>query len=175
MDGTRPEASVREFRCLFLSRSSVHHSAGQVHAMLVRDEVAPLSDNQRCVRTVSDGPVNLAQVSSRTDAHPSVSLCGQAVEGVGVDASRCASLSAAGIYFQACSFNHSDISPFLESTACERSDIRLSHVARDFIAFCKQLSIQRFAGVPEQPVARIVSDLRISLTMDAREMSGFLR
>jgi hypothetical protein len=29
MDGPRPEASVREFRCLYLSRSCVHHSAGQ--------------------------------------------------------------------------------------------------------------------------------------------------
>jgi hypothetical protein len=32
------------------------------------------------------------------------------------------SMWLAGIVFQACSFNHSDISPSLESTTCERSD-----------------------------------------------------
>ena len=36
-------------------------------------------------------------------------------------------MSAAHFAFQACSFNHSDISPSLESTTCERSQMIMTH------------------------------------------------
>jgi hypothetical protein len=45
----------------------------------------------------------------------------EVVDGECVGAFRCASARASGINFQACSFNHSDISPSLESINCERS------------------------------------------------------
>ena len=41
--------------------------------------------------------------------------------------------------FQACSFNHSDISPSLKSTICERSAIRLSQIHRDCLAFVARI------------------------------------
>ncbi len=49
-------------------------------------------------------------------------MWGEVLEEVQLDVSWNVSLGAAGIYFQACSFNHSDISPSLESTTYERSD-----------------------------------------------------
>ena len=61
--------------------------------------------------------------------------------------------------FQACSFNHSDISPLLESTICERPDRdsrtrrRLPEPLLDLVC------IAWFEGWPGHPVCRIVSDL----------------
>jgi len=67
----------------------------------------------------------------------------EVVDGEGVGAFRCALVRAGGINFQACSFNHSDISPSLESTTCERPTAVLSHARFDFLAFSHHRWIQR--------------------------------
>ena len=59
----------------------------------------------------------------------------------------CASARVSGINFQACSFNHSDISPHLESTTCERLLQIIAHAVAlpnaDTITFV-------FSGLSEQ-------------------------
>ena len=47
----------------------------------------------------------------------------------------------------------------LESTICERPNIRLSHVGCDCLAFVNRITIQQFTGEPTHVAARIVSDL----------------
>jgi hypothetical protein len=63
--------------------------------------------------------------------------------------------------FQACSFNHSDISPSLESTTCERPAIRVSHNA--FGSDCSEMTLG-FSSLPggKNDIAEIVSDIPIS-------------
>ena len=46
----------------------------------------------------------------------------------------------------------------LESTSCERPDIRLSHVGCDCLAFLDRITIQQFTSEPTHVAARIVSD-----------------
>jgi hypothetical protein len=43
------------------------------------------------------------------------------------EVSRCCSLGLASIAFQACSFNHSDISPSLESTVASGLTVTIAH------------------------------------------------
>ena len=78
-----------------------------------------------------------------SDAHR---CCGKSLIGECVGAFRCASARAAGIYFQACAFNHSDISPSLESTSCERSDADYRTRWRRRRARVDRVSIQQLAG-----------------------------
>ena len=63
-----------------------------------------------------------------------------------VQARRRGSVSLTRFAFQACSFNHSDISPLLESTTCERSkaDYRTRRRLRSF--FLDHVPVQRFAA-----------------------------
>jgi hypothetical protein len=70
-----------------------------------------VSDRRCCVRNVSDEGQNATRTWSLMDAHRGTSVRGEVIGGMRLDVFPCSSLSAAGIYFQACSFNHSDISP----------------------------------------------------------------
>src|SRR2546430_14065613 len=65
-----------------------------------------------CVRTVSDTPRNPGSTPWFTGTRRRTWLLGEAVDQECVGVIRCASARARGINFQACSFNHSDISPF---------------------------------------------------------------
>ena len=65
-----------------------------------------------CVRTVSHTRGNPGQTPSVTGTPRRVSMLGQIVDRKCVGGIWCASARARGINFQACSFNHSDISPF---------------------------------------------------------------
>jgi len=65
-----------------------------------------------CVRTVSHAPRNPGETPSFTGTLRCISMLREVVDEECVGACRCALLSATGINFQACSFNHSDISPF---------------------------------------------------------------
>jgi hypothetical protein len=74
----------------------------------------------------------------------------------------CASARAARVNFQACSFNHSDISPSLKSTTCERSD-RDYRTRRHFPVPFRQgffLSAAYTARLPA--LLKTVSDLLMS-------------
>jgi hypothetical protein len=46
----------------------------------------------------------------------------------------------------------------LESTSCERPDIRLAHLGCDCPVFLDRITIQQFTSEPTHVVARIVSD-----------------
>jgi len=70
-------------------------------------------------------------------------------------------IALAGFAFQACSFNHSDISPTLESVVCKQSGIRLSENVLQIILFCDEIWIQRFTNSGKDDIAEIVSDLLI--------------
>jgi hypothetical protein len=74
---------------------------------------------------------------------------------------RCGSARAAGIYFQACSFNHSDISPSLESTTCERFERIIAHVADSCVARRTPLH-STVLMCAMKSVVEIVSDLPLS-------------
>jgi hypothetical protein len=77
----------------------------------------------------------------------------EVIGGMRLDVFPCSLLSAAGIYFQACSIDHSDISPLLESMSYEQSKQIIAH-ARKF-----PHRVQRFDGVRRQASAEIVSEL----------------
>jgi hypothetical protein len=57
---------------------------------------------------------------------------------------RCRLMWLGEFAFQACSFNHSDISPYLDSTTCERSGKIIPHAA-DFR--CASSIASRFSGL----------------------------
>jgi hypothetical protein len=65
-----------------------------------------------CVRTVSHTCGNLGQTPSVTGTPRRVSMLGQIVDRKCVGGTWCGSARADSVNFQACSFNHSDISPF---------------------------------------------------------------
>ena len=67
------------------------------------------------------------------------------------------SMQLTGIVFQACSFNHSDISPF-RINDCRRSRT-LAQKAPSNPTFHDAICIQRFADAPIPSVTEIVSDL----------------
>ena len=72
------------------------------------------------------------------------------------------SVSVAGFVFQACSFDHSDISPSLESTSCER--LEESIAKRSFRSYCSTMAC-RFSGLRTAVTTtsrQIVSDLLMS-------------
>lgn len=98
-----------------------------------REVEGTLSGNSSCVRTVSHTPRNPGQTSWFTGTCRCTSLLREVVDGRCVDGFSSASLCAERINFQACSFNHSDISPSLKSTTCERSEIRLSYALAEFV------------------------------------------
>jgi hypothetical protein len=64
-----------------------------------------------CVRTVSHAPGNPGQTQRFTGPHRCTSWLREVVDRKCVGGIWCASARASGINFQACSFNHSDISP----------------------------------------------------------------
>ena len=110
-------------RSVYLARVS-HASTGGIRRR-------PVSRTIFCVRTVSDRPeaaVKHRDLRGHFDAHRCCgkSLMGSALVRFGVRYARGRNL------FPSVPFNHSDISPSLESTACERSDSRLSHIRRQF-------------------------------------------
>src|SRR5688572_900372 len=74
-----------------------------------------LTVTEFCVRTVSHAPRNHGQTPSFTGTRRRILMLLEVVDRECVGAFRCASARASGINFQACSFNHSDISPSLES------------------------------------------------------------
>src|SRR5437764_11413618 len=100
-----------------------------------------------CVRTVSHTPGNLGQTSWFTEARGHVSVLREVVDRECVGGIWCASARAAGVNFQACAFNHSAISPSLESTICERSGSDYRKTLLQILLFCETICIQRFAGV----------------------------
>jgi hypothetical protein len=65
-----------------------------------------------CVRTVSHAPRNLGQTRRFTARRGGISMLRKVLDQEYVGAFRCASARAAGTNFQACSIDHSDISPF---------------------------------------------------------------
>ena len=72
---------------------------------------APRSGEQFCVRTVSHAPRNPGATRSLTGRRRRTSMVREVVDRKCVGGIQCASARAKGINFQACSFNHSDISP----------------------------------------------------------------
>ena len=64
--------------------------------------------------------------------------------------------------FQACSFNHSDISPCLNSTTCERSGKDYPTRRRFPLCFLHRVSFQRVRPRERERPAEIVSDPSIS-------------
>src|SRR4026209_1624258 len=64
--------------------------------------------------------------------------------------------------FQACSLNHSDISPSLESTTCERSDSHYRTRRRLSLPFLHRVSFQRLTPRECGPRPELVSDLLTS-------------
>ena len=72
----------------------------------------PLSALRNCVRTVSHTPRNPGRIASFTGTLRRTSLLREVVDRNCVGGIWCASARASGTNFQACSFNHSDISPF---------------------------------------------------------------
>ena len=70
---------------------------------------------------------------------------------------RCRSVMLAAIAFQACSLNHSDISPFrINGLRTVRDQIIAIH--RDCLAFLDRISIHRLTSERTHVAARIVSD-----------------
>jgi hypothetical protein len=73
----------------------------------------------------------------------------------------CASARAARVDFQACSIDHSDISPF-RINDLRRPENSLSQNAPSLLRFCDAICIQQFTGKPKRIVAEIVSDFLMS-------------
>ena len=73
--------------------------------------IAEATDHQNCVRTVSHTPRNPGVTPLFTGTQRGTPMLREGVDGNCVDAIWCASARASGTNFQACSFNHSDISP----------------------------------------------------------------
>jgi len=77
----------------------------------IRPCVSGATGNSRCVRTVSHTPRNPGATQSFTGTGGHVSGLRKSLNQKCVGGISCASARAAGVNFQACSFNHSDISP----------------------------------------------------------------
>jgi len=84
------------------------------------------------------------RTGTNTASHRRVTRWPQPVDRLRVAVRRYRLVKVAGINFQACSFNHSDISPHLESTSCERSDRDYRTRRRFRFAFLHRVSFQRF-------------------------------
>jgi hypothetical protein len=96
------------------------------------------------------------QTPSLTGRHGERPLGGQVVETTAENVLRYASPSLQRTAFQACFFNHSDISP-LRINGRERSETRLSRIYCDCLAFLDRASVQ-------QPT----SERKIELTEECR-------
>jgi hypothetical protein len=79
-----------------------------------------------------------------------------------VGGNSCAPARAAGVNFQACAFNHSAISPSIESTTCER--LRTDYRTRRAISetLLEDVCIQWFGSDDCQRPKELVSDLLMS-------------
>jgi hypothetical protein len=78
--------------------------------------------------------------------------------------SRYRSVSLSGFAFQACSLNHSDISPSVKSTICERPAARLSQNRLRAWSLRDEVWNQRFTSDVNQVIAEIVADFQSSTT-----------
>jgi hypothetical protein len=65
-------------------------------------------------------------------------------------------MALARFAFQACSFDHSNISPYLESTTCEQSETVWRKTLHRIPMFLDAIWIQRFTDVRERIVVGIV-------------------
>jgi hypothetical protein len=74
--------------------------------------IVEATDHRNCVRTVSHTPRNPGQTPSFTGTRRCILMLREVVDRKCVGAIWCASARARGINFQACSIDHSDISPF---------------------------------------------------------------
>ena len=73
--------------------------------------IVEATDHQNSVRSVSHTPRNPGATPPFTGTQRGTLMLREVVDGNCVDAIWCASARASGTNFQACSFNHSDISP----------------------------------------------------------------
>ena len=134
--GRRPIAdargTVRTQKSFRAVRTNTTTYAGKCRSELCRN----------CVTS----PRNYPQTSTFTGSHQEAFCGGKSLNRLREEAFRCHSVSVAGVVFQACSFNHSDISPSLESTTCERS-VRDYRTRRSVpLPFLHGVSFQRFTG-----------------------------
>ena len=90
------------------------------HQSEFADAAGVITDRRRCVKTVSHTLRTPGQALWVTVTRRCTSMLREVVDRSCVGAIWRASARAAGIYFQACSFNHSDISPSLESITYSR-------------------------------------------------------
>jgi hypothetical protein len=67
-------------------------------------------------------------------------------------------MSLSRFAFQACAFNHSAVSPTLESTSCERSKTVYRKTLLQILLFCDHVCIRTLTNSGKK-VVRIVSDL----------------
>ena len=101
-------ADTQRFRRPFYTLNSSHGNAYRCTSF-----GTPLSLSAFCVRTVSHAPRNYGQTPSFTGTRRRISMLREVVDGECVGEIWCASACVNGLAFQACSFNHSDISPYL--------------------------------------------------------------
>jgi hypothetical protein len=111
---------------------------------------------RNCVRS----PRNQPQPPTFTGSHQEAFCGGKSLNRLCEEMFRCCSMQLAGVVFQACSFNHSDISPSLESFASGRApDYRTRRWRRR--ARVDRVSNQHLTSQRRPVAARIVSDRRI--------------
>jgi hypothetical protein len=114
-----------------------------------------LSVTAFCVRTVSHAPRNPGRTAWFTGQLRCTSLLREVVDRECVGACRSALVSATGINFQACSFNHSDISPSLESTVYGRSTPLSPGIVSDLSIWRNHLRlIPQAGGQPKDSLIR---------------------
>ena len=93
---------------------------------------------RNCVRSPRKHP----QTPTFTGSHQEAFCGGKSLNRLCEEMFRCCSMQLAGIVFQACSIDHADISPLLESTVCGRPDrdyrIRLRLLNRFLVLVCIQ-------------------------------------
>jgi hypothetical protein len=114
-----------------------------------------------CVRTVSHTARNTGQTRSFTGTRRRTSMQGEIVDRKCVGGIWCASARAAEVDFQACSFNHSDISPF-RINDLRAVDGRIIARCFKFCGSSHRRWIQRVTSGDAPNVIRIVSDPRMS-------------
>jgi hypothetical protein len=143
--GSRLPLSIRRpLECCFRAHQSKGTPEGTCQYVPV---IVEATDHQNCVRAVSHTPRNPGATPLFTGTQRGTLTLREVVDENCVDAIWCASARASGTNFQACSFNHSDISPYLESTTCERSRADYRTRRRDLNSFLDLVRIERFANV----------------------------
>src|SRR2546425_10268678 len=111
-----------------------------------------LNRKRVCVRTVSHTAGNPGQTPSFTGTRRCTSMLQEVLDENCVGGFCCASLRVSGIDFQACSFNHSDISPLENQRVASGLKPDCRKTGRDVLVFCDGIWIQRFtAGTRTDP------------------------